>query len=144
MGWAGQKHASVDRPDLALNFLPELGNTNPSFSLVFLPFAKKPSSASTRHGRELQELRWDTNPYVYPRDATDHRFHSLLRQDFYETVIYTLDKPVLAMKTVDWDAIRRKDISGIGEPALKHSGDFHLATFRMDWCDEAIMQFYAT
>lgn len=65
------------------------------------------------HDHQLRELRWETNPYDGSKDATDRRFHSLVQQDYYETVISVLDM------TIDWDAIRGMDCSGIVEQACK-------------------------
>ena len=55
-----------------------------------------------------------------------------------------LKNPIVEMKSIDWDHVRQNDCFTGLEQACKDRGVFGLTTFRKDWCDEAIMQFYST
>lgn len=96
---------------------------------------------------ELREIRWKRgNPYITcPRDATDPRFYTLIQQDYYETVVTGLDTPVVPQKTIDWNFIRANEqhFQGV-EQACMDRNVFGLTEFKQDWCEEVILQFYAT
>jgi hypothetical protein len=81
-----------------------------------------------------------------PRDGYDYRFHSLFRQDFYESVIMTKSKPVANSQWIDWTYIENKHdpifdrvIASCKSKHLKH-----ILAFKKDWNNEVIAQFYAT
>jgi hypothetical protein len=83
-----------------------------------------------------------------PRDAYDYRFHSLLQQDFYESIIMTKSKSKLVTNSqwIDWTYMENKHdpiFNGvIAACQAKHLRD--ILAFRKNWNNEVIAQFYTT
>ena len=57
--------------------------------------------------KEYKELRWDTNPYDYPRDKDleDDRFHTHIQKSIYEDVILGLNQKIAPQKAIDFKHI---------------------------------------
>jgi hypothetical protein len=81
-----------------------------------------------------------------PRDAYDYRFHSLFQQDFYESVFMTKSKLVANSQRIDWTNMENKN-DPIFDKVIAACQAMHLRdilTFKKDWNNEVIAQFYAT
>jgi hypothetical protein len=93
----------------------------------------------------MREKR-NINAHILPRDAYDYRFHSIFQQDFYETVITPKRKPVANSQWIDWAYMENKHDPifdrVIAACMAKHLRD--ILTFKKDWNNEVIVEFYAT
>jgi hypothetical protein len=81
-----------------------------------------------------------------PWDAYDYKLHSLFQQDFYESVIIPMSKPVANFQWIDWAYMESKHDHifdrVIAACTAKHLRE--ILAFKKDWNNEVIAQFYAT
>ena len=94
---------------------------------------------------DLRILRWEHgNPYRSKRTATDERFWTSFQQDYYQTVISTLNTIIAPMKWIDWNSIEEiNTLRGLKETCITAKIK-NLLEFSFDWSEELVMQFYAT
>ena len=56
---------------------------------------------------DLRILRWENgNPYRSERTTSDDRFWTSFQQDYYQSVISTLNTIIAPMKWIDWTSIQ--------------------------------------
>ncbi|WVZ91021.1 hypothetical protein U9M48_037254 [Paspalum notatum var. saurae] len=90
---------------------------------------------------ELKKLR-SRNHYKGPRTATDRRFWSIEQQDLYNSMYH--GSKVFDMKWIDWEYINsKKQFAGVREQ-FANLGLEQIMSYRCDWDNELIKQFYST
>jgi hypothetical protein len=95
---------------------------------------------------ELVREKSKENPRLHARETTDYRFHTFLQHDLYELVIITKGKPVVISQWIYWSYMKNKhdlifDIV-VAACRAKHLRD--VMTFRKNWKNKVIAQFFAT
>jgi hypothetical protein len=78
--------------------------------------------------------------------GTDERFWTFFQQDWYYSALYQKTRPVVPMQWVHLDYMKgKKDIhfNRILE-ACEFHGISHLLSFRYNWNQEIIIEFYST
>jgi hypothetical protein len=110
--------------------------TNPTWR-VKVSYKSKTESVS-----ENRRILTHTQPW----DAYDYIFHSLFQQDFYESAFMTKSKPVANSQWIEWDYMENKHdpiFDGvIAACEAKYLRD--ILSFKKDWNNEVVAQFYAT
>jgi hypothetical protein len=84
--------------------------------------------------------------HTQPWDAYDYIFHSLFQQDFYESAFMTKSKPVANSQWIEWDYMENKH-DPIFDGVIAACEDKYLRdilSFKKDWNNEVVAQFYAT
>ncbi|KAJ1266080.1 hypothetical protein BS78_08G123600 [Paspalum vaginatum] len=90
---------------------------------------------------ELKKLR-SRNHYKGPRTATDRRFWSIEQQDLYNSMYH--GSKVFDMKWIEWKYINsKKQFAGVREH-FANLGLEQIMSYRCDWDNELIRQFYST
>lgn len=106
-------------------------------------------SLSLSHGRFLQSradfdtLRYE-DQFLQPDDEhLDHHFQKAIQNNIYESIC--MPAPLVSHQWVDLSIVRKKPDVFEGVLDLINSKDLmHILTYKHDWCEELIKQFYAT
>ena len=51
----------------------------------------------------------EEDPFEYEKHAINYWFHSYFQQDFYHTIIYPKNKPIITVQWIDWHYMAKKN-----------------------------------
>ena len=98
--------------------------------------------------QKLVEEAHENNPYEQPKDlGINYMFWNEFHSNFYAPVIFNSKKSkIIKMQYVDWEEMKNKNEPEFNRVirACENFGLFDLMSFRYNWNEEVLAQFYAT
>jgi hypothetical protein len=90
---------------------------------------------------KFTRARDDFNPYAHPKISPDHRFHSRMQFEIYDSIICSFQYPVVVQQHFDLDYLHEYYSDAM--EVLEFHGQDKLMSRKVDYSPELIKEFFA-